>query len=105
MEPPKKRSLIRHSGWFSKQKSSEPRLVRQAHPGRDTAVGERSFGKAYVNCCLRGNSKWGKFREKDAAVLQLLIDPRQDEGFKLRELVLELSFTEGDPGLNATSCP
>lgn len=37
-------------------------------------------------------------------MLQLRIDPRQDEGFKLRELVLELSFTEGDPGLDATSC-
>jgi hypothetical protein len=68
------------------------------------AVGERRFGKAYVNCALRGNdSKWGKLREKDAAVLQLLINPRQDEGFKLRELVLELSFTERDPRLDATS--
>lgn len=69
------------------------------------AVGKRSWGKASVNCCLRGNnSKWGKFREKDAAVLQLLIDPSQDDGFKLRELVLELSFTEGDPRLETTSC-
>jgi hypothetical protein len=51
-----------------------------------------------VNCALRGNSsKWGKLRDKDAAVLQLLIDPRQDEGFKLRELVLELSFAEKLP--------
>jgi hypothetical protein len=72
--------------------------VRQAHPGQDVAVAERTFGKAYVNCALRGNSsKWGKLRDKDAAVLQLLIDPRQDEGFKLRELVLELSFVEKLP--------
>jgi hypothetical protein len=44
-----------------------------------------------------------KFREKDAAVPQLLIDPRQDTGYKLRELTLEL-FTKGDPRLDATPC-
>ncbi|KIW64993.1 hypothetical protein PV04_07286 [Phialophora macrospora] len=105
MEPSKKRSLIRYSGWFSRRRCSEPRLVRQAHPGRDVAVAERTFGKAYVNCALRGNSsKWGKLRNKDAAVLQLLISPRQDEGFKLRELVLELSFAEKLPA-DSTSTP
>lgn len=78
--------------------------MRQARPGSDVAVGERSFGKAYVNCALLGvDSKWEIFRDKDAADLQLLIDPRQDEGFKLRELVLELSFTECEPQLAATS--
>jgi hypothetical protein len=36
-------------------------------------------------------------------VLQFLIDLRQDQGFKLSELVLELSFTETDPHIDATS--
>jgi hypothetical protein len=95
---------MRYSGWFKKHKS-ELRQPRQAHPGRDIALGERSFGKAYVNCCLRGNhSKWGKFRDKDAAVLQLLITPRQDDGYKLRELVLELCFSECDPLQETKSC-
>ncbi|EXJ92580.1 hypothetical protein A1O3_01132 [Capronia epimyces CBS 606.96] len=100
MEQPNLGSRIRHSTWFTRRKASLPRPVRQAHAGVDTAVGERTFGKAYVNCALRGNnSKWGKLRDKDAAVLQLLIDPRQQDGFKLRELVLELSFAEADPSL------
>ena len=37
-------------------------------------------------------------------MLQLRIDHRQEEGLRLRELVLELLFTEGHPGLGATSC-
>jgi hypothetical protein len=95
---PKKKSLIRHVGRFSWKKRVELQPLRRALPGRDTAIGEKRFGKAYVSCALRGkNSKWGKLGDKDAAVLQLLIDPRQDDGFKLSELVLELSFAETDP--------
>lgn len=98
MDAPSRRGLMRHSGWFSKKKPKVLQPLRYAHPESDTAVGEGTFGKAYVNCALRGNkSKWGKLRDKDAAVFQLLIDPRQDAGYKLRELVLELSFAESDP--------
>ena len=104
MDPPKKRSLMRHSGWFSKPKPAELRPLRQAYAERDTAVGERRFGKAYVNCALRGNNtRWGELRNKDAAVLQLRFDSRQDEGYKLSEFVVELSLTEKDP--RSTSGP
>ncbi|OCT48653.1 hypothetical protein CLCR_05031 [Cladophialophora carrionii] len=108
MEPPKNRSQMRYSSWFSKRRSREPRPVRQARPERDVAVAERMFGKAYVNCALRGNSsKWSKLQGKDAAVLQLLIDPRQDDGFNLKELVVALSFVEELPSAStvATTTP
>lgn len=98
MGAPSRRSFMRYSGWFSRKESSISQPLRDAYPARDTAVGEGSFGKAYVNCALRGNnSKWGKLRDKDAAVLHLLIDSRQDPGYKLKELMLELSFVERDP--------
>lgn len=75
-----------------------------AIPGQDKPLGARHFGKARVNCCLRGDyCKWGRLNGKETVVLQLLTDPRQESGFKLDTFTLELSFTEHDPNLhNAT---
>ncbi|OAP57233.1 hypothetical protein AYL99_07971 [Fonsecaea erecta] len=98
MDPRPRQTAIRHSWWFSSKQPPEQPVVRHAQPGSDIAVGERSFGKASVNCCLRGNkSKWGTLQGGNAAVLQLRVDPAQNPKYKLKELVLELDFSEMDP--------
>jgi hypothetical protein len=72
----------------------------------DIELGSRHFGKVRVNCCLRGNyCKWGKYKDNDCVVLQLLTDPREESGFKLNNLTVELSFTEHDPNLGSVAPP
>lgn len=98
MDLNQRQTSIRHSWWFSSKRPSLLSVVRHARPGSDMAVGEKSFGKAWVNCCLRGNnSKWGTLQGGNAAVLQLRVDPSQNPEYKLKELTLELAFSELDP--------
>jgi hypothetical protein len=87
---------MRHAEWFSR-KSTEP-ILRRAELSGNTGVGGRSFGQAEVNCCLRGgDSKWGRWNGKDAAVLRFLIDPRQQRDFHLVEIISTFRFSDSDP--------
>jgi hypothetical protein len=61
----------------------------------DTVLGQRDFGRATVNCCLRAREcTWGKFKDQDTVVLVLLTDQGQEHGFKLHNFTIGLSFTE-----------
>ena len=61
----------------------------------DTVLGQRDFGRATVNCCLRAHDcTWGRFKDQDTVVLVLLTDQTQERGFKLHNFTIRLSFTE-----------
>ena len=58
-------------------------------------LGQRHFGRATVNFCLRAHEcTWGKFKDQDTVVLVLLTDQAQEHGFKLHNFTIGLSFTE-----------
>lgn len=65
---------------------------------RDVVVADMTFGKARVTCSLRGkHCTWGRLDEENGAVLQIVTDLDQENGFKLSQAILEVSFMEHDP--------
>lgn len=84
----------RHAAQYS-------RLIQEIQTDSSTAVHDlarQEFGQARVNCRFRASrAKWGKCQADDVAILFLEISAHEPVGFKFKEFILKVNFSEHDP--------
>lgn len=89
---------------FSSEYDKLQRTCAKLDIGPDAPPSElatETYKKVTVNCSLRAaESKWGKHKKQDAALLHVSVDVDQETSLKLKYFVFEIQVSDTEPPSN-----